>query len=113
MHAQQDNNNDEAEGGEAVMPLRMPEQEDLTKSIIKHWPDHKRIQTHSGYSKTRGDRLRTLHCTMTHPAVANAPAGSAGSSTFANAMVDNTDDEGADAKPRELKWTYLAFMSNC
>ena len=43
MHAQQDDYNGGAEGGEAQMPLRMPEQKDLTKSVMKHWQDHKRI----------------------------------------------------------------------
>ena len=112
MHAQQDDYNGGAEGGEAKMPLCMPAQKELTKSVMNHWPDHRRIRNHSGFAGTRGDRLRLLHCTMKYPAVSTAPAGTAGSSIFADDMVDDAGDEGEETKPRDLKWTFPAFLSN-
>ena len=112
MHAQHDDHEGGAVEGEAQMPLSMSAQKELTKSVMNHWPDHWRIQKYSGYAETRGDRLSTLHCTMKHPAVSTAPAGTAGSSHFADDMVNDADDEGEDEKPRELKWTFPAFLSN-
>ena len=112
MHAQHDDHEGGAIEGEAQKPLSMPAQKELTKSIMNHWPDHQHIRRNSGYAETRGDRLRKLHCTMKHPAVSTAPADTAGSSILAADMVDDAGDEGEETKPRELKWTFPAFMSN-
>jgi len=112
MHAQHDDHEGGAVEGEAKTPFSIPAQKELTKSVMNHWPDHQRIRKYSGYAETRGDRLRPLHCTMKHPAVSTAPADTAGSSILAADMVDDAGDEGEETKPRDLKWTYSAFLSN-